>query len=39
MNDGEESIHFVRNIFEVRWYVVSYVNWLLAISTAELRDV
>lgn len=39
MNDGEESVHFLRDVFEVRWNVISYVNWFLSIPTAELRDV
>jgi hypothetical protein len=39
MNDGEEPVHFIRNVFEVRRDVVSDVNWLLAIPTSELSDI
>src|ERR1700730_5639492 len=39
VNYREESIHFVRNVLEVRRNVVSYVDRFFAVSASELCDI
>lgn len=39
VDDREESIHFIRNIFEMRRNMVSYVDGLFAIAAAELSNI
>ena len=39
VKQGKETIHIVRNVFEVRRRVGSYVDGLFTVTSAELCDI
>jgi len=39
VDETKKQIHQMWDSFKVRWDVSPYVNWLFAITSAELRNV
>ena len=39
MDEREEAIHQIRDIFEVGWYVLAHVDWVFSVSPSKLSYV
>jgi hypothetical protein len=39
MDNGKETIHLIGDFSKVRWKVIPYIDWLLTVTSSELRNI